>query len=102
MPELIQKQKFVFDKVTNGNIVMRVMNFLIQNPDEDFTITQIVEGAEVGRTTLWKGLLSFMMDEGLVIKSRVIGNAKLYKLNKKDEKVKALISLYKVLGGENV
>jgi hypothetical protein len=98
MPELMQKPKFVFDKIAKGSLVMQVVDFLIQNPDKDFTISEISDGAEVGRTTLWDGLLDFMLNEGLIIKTRTIGNAKLYRLNINDEKVKALIKLHKLLG----
>ena len=98
MPELVQKQKFAFDKIARGSSVMQVIDFLIQNKDKDFTITEIAEGADVGRTTLWDGLLNFMMNEGLIIKTRTVGNAKLYRLNAEDEKIKALIKLHKILG----
>ena len=97
MPELIQKEKFVFERIAKGNSMMKVMDFLIQNKEHDFTITEIAESSNVGRTTLWGGLLESMLDEGLIIKVRNIGNAKLYKLNLEDEKVKSLISLHNLL-----
>jgi len=97
MPELIHKESFVFDKVAKGNPAMRIMDFLIQNKDKDFTITEISEGSEVGRTTIWNGLLEHLSDEGLIIKTRNVGNAKMYRLNKEDEKVRALISLHNSL-----
>ena len=100
MPELIQKSNFVFDRVAKGNPTMRIMDFLIQNPKKDFTITEIAEHSDVGRTTLWNGLLDSMMDDGLIIKSRTVGNAKLYRLNTNDEKVKALMALHNTLEGE--
>ena len=97
MPELIHKENFVFDRVTKGNPAMRIMDFLIQNQGGDFTISEISEGSDVGRTTIWKGLLEYLLDEGLIIKTRNIGNAKMYRLNTEDEKVKALISLHNSL-----
>ncbi len=100
MPELIGKQKFVFDRIAKGNPAMRVIDFLIQNKDSDFTITEIADGADVARTTLWSGLLNFILDEGLIIKTREVGNAKLYKINQDDEKVKTLIKLHKNLEKE--
>jgi len=99
MPELIHKGDFVFAKIAKGNPTMRIMDFLIQNQEKDFTITEISEGSNVGRTTIWDGLLSFLLNEGLIIKTRNVGNAKMYCLNKEDEKVKALIALHNSLKG---
>lgn len=97
MPELIHKENFVFDRVAKGNPTMRIMDFLIQNKENDFTITEIAEGSDVGRTTIWNGLLEYLLNEGLIIKTRTVGNAKMYRLNIKDEKVRALISLHNSL-----
>lgn len=97
MPELIHKEDFVFEKVSRNNPTLRVMNFLIENREKDFTITEIADASGVARTTLWSGLLDFLMDEGMIIRTRVIGNAKMYKLNKEEEKVKALVNFHNVL-----
>lgn len=97
MPELISRENFVFDKIARGNPMMKIMDFLIQNEEKDFTITEISEGSRVGRTTIWNGLLGYILDEGLVIKTRNVGNARLYRLNINDEKVAALVSLHNLL-----
>ena len=97
MPELIKKTYFVFDSISRNNPMLKIIEFLVENKEQDFTISEISGGADVARTTLWNGILESLLNEGIITKTRDVGNAKLYKLNIQDEKVKAIIKLYETL-----
>ena len=83
-----------------NNPAALVIEFFIMNPDEEFTITQIVEGSGIARTTLWDNVLKRLLDEGIIVKSREIGNAKLYVLNRNSKRVVYLVDFYNKLREE--
>jgi len=78
----------------------RVLEFFVTNKNSDFTISQIAERSDIARTTLWGGVLKKLLDEGIITKSREIGNAKLFKLNTSSKKVKILLDFYNKLKGD--
>ena len=62
----------------------------------DFTISDVARNTHMTRTTLykiWKDLLKMNM----VVETRTVGIAKLYKLNEDNQITMALINLYKTL-----
>jgi len=70
----------LFRKVLGDTPKIRVLEFLIEGRELDYSISDIAEGAEIGRTTLfriWEDLVKTQM----ITPTRQIGNAKLYKLN---------------------
>ncbi|VVB80813.1 Uncharacterised protein [uncultured archaeon] len=72
--------------------VVKVIDFLIDNQEFDYSLTDIAKGAEVGWTTLhqfWPELVRV----GIVKKTRKIGRAELYKLNLDSPLVKKLIEI---------
>ncbi|MBN2127234.1 MAG: hypothetical protein JW703_02460 [Candidatus Diapherotrites archaeon] len=71
----------------------RLLEFLITGREFDYSLSDLAENAGIGWTTLHRILPSLEKQE-IVIKTREIGRAKLYKLNEKNEEVKKLISLY--------
>lgn len=98
MPETILDRKPVFTENFGDSPIGKVLEFLIQHPNMEFTITQISDSADVSRTTLWEGkLLEKMANEGLIILVKKIGNAKLFKLNLNSIKIKIFIECYKKL-----
>lgn len=69
---------------------VKVLDFLIQGQEFDYSMTEIARGSNVGWssfTRVWGKLL----DKGIIIPTRTIGNAKLFKLNKSNLFVKKLI-----------
>ena len=83
----------IFTKVVGDTPKMRVLEFLIEGRELDYSISDIAEGAEIGRTTLfriWKNLEQLK----IVKPTRVIGNAKLYKLNIENSIVKKFVELF--------
>lgn len=101
MIKAIQTKKRHFSEFWGDSPISRVTEFLLESPEKEFTITEIAEGAGIGRTTLWEGnLLMKMANSGLIIKTREIGNSKLFKLNKNSHLVILLIDFYNKIKGE--
>jgi hypothetical protein len=72
--------------------VLRILDFLMDNKAYDYSKTDIAKGARISRTTLssaWENLEK----PGLVIETRGVGRAKMYKLNLKHPVVKKFIEL---------
>ena len=69
---------------------IKLLDFLIEGQEFDYSMTEIARGARVGWsvfTQIWKALL----ERGIIVQTRTIGNAKLFKLNKENPSVKKLI-----------
>jgi len=72
---------------------IRVLEFLIEGRELDYSITDIAEGAEIGRTTLFR-IWGDLIEYKIIIPTRQIGNAKLFRLNISNLFVKKLIELF--------
>jgi len=75
---------------------IKVLEFLIEGRELDYSITDIAEGAGISRSTLfriWRDLLQ----QEMIVFTRNVGNAKLYKLNTNNPFVKKLIELFDLL-----
>lgn len=86
------KEKTSFALVFGESLKTKVIDFLIDNQEFDYSLTDIEKGAEVGWTTLlqfWPELVKL----GIVKKTRKIGRAELYKLNLESPLVKKLIEI---------
>ena len=83
----------LFRKALGDTPKIRVLEFLIEGRELDYSISDIAEGAEIGRTTLfriWEDLIKTQM----ITPTRQIGNAKLYKLNLDNIFVKKLTEIF--------
>ncbi len=74
---------------------MRVLQYLIEGRDFDYTLTDLLN-AGVSWGTL-NTLLPTLLELGIVIKTRKIGRATLYKINSNNVAAKQLIELYDIL-----
>lgn len=74
------------------NPIVRVIDFLIDNEAFDYSKTEIAKGAGVSRTTLQK-IWSTLEDLGIVVETRRVGRAKMYRLNKDNPIVRKFIEL---------
>ena len=86
------KEKTSFALVFGEAPIARVIDFLIDNQEFDYSLTDIAKGAEVGWTTLhqfWPELVKI----GVVKKTRKIGRAELYKLNPESPLARKLIEI---------
>ena len=72
--------------------LLRILDFLMDNKAYDYSKTDIAKGAGISRTTLssnWEQLEK----NGLVSETRVVGRAKMFKLNLKSPVVQKFIEL---------
>ena len=90
------KETTIFREALGDSPVIRVLDFLIEGRGLDYSLTDIAENANIGWTTLhriWDKLVQFNM----VVPTREIGRAKLFKLNEENPAVEKLIKLYDTL-----
>lgn len=71
---------------------MRILQYLIEGRDFDYTLTDLLH-AGVSWGTL-NTLVPKLLELGIVIKTRKIGRATLYKINQENVAVKQFIYLY--------
>jgi len=87
------KQESIFVEYFGDTPMVRILNFLILGKDFDYSMTDIAEGSHVGWTSfirVWKELEK----RKVVVHTRDIGRAKLYKLNMQDLTVQKLVKLH--------
>ena len=90
------EEKSVFVEYFGDYPLIRVLDVLIEGRDMDYSMTEIANNAGVGWTAfseLWPQLLQ----REIVVFTRKIGNARLYKLNIKNLWVKELIRMDKII-----
>lgn len=75
---------------------MLVFQYLVKIRGLDFTISDVARNTKMTRVTLYKIWKDFL-DNEIIIKTREIGVAKLYRLNEENEVTKAFVNLYKKL-----
>jgi len=91
--QITMQHRSAFLEVFGDSPVLRAMDFLIVNDGLDYSMTDIAVHSGVGYTTLkafWKKLVKGKV----VAQTRIIGKAKLYKLNRQNPAVACLIKLY--------
>ena len=89
-------EETIFAKAIGNTPRVKVLEFLIEGRELDYSLSDIAEGSGIGRTTLFRIWVDF---ENLkfVKQTRTIGNAKLFKLNLENEFIKKLVELFDVL-----
>jgi len=83
----------LFRKALGDTPKIRVLEFLIEGRELDYSISDIAEGAEIGRTTLFR-IFDDLLENNIIIFTRQIGNAQLYKLNIDNKFVKKLVEIF--------
>lgn len=87
------EDKSAFLQTFGDSPINRVLDFLIVYEDFDYPMIEIAQKAGVGYSTL-KIFWNELEKRKIVLKTRVIGNAKLYKLNIKNPVVQQFKKLY--------
>lgn len=90
------EDKSVFVEYFGDYPLIRVLDFLILSRAMDYSLTEIAKNAGVGWTAfseLWPQLV----EKQIVLFTRQVGNAKLFRLNTKNAWVKELIRMDKVI-----
>ena len=84
--------KSLFIEFMGDSPTVRVLDYLLTERDLDFSITDIAKNAGIGRSTLYR-IWDDLIKNEIIISTRIIGKAKLYKLNKNNIKIKKLIEI---------
>jgi len=79
-----------------NNPTTRILEFLIEGKDFDYSLTDIANNSGVSWRTVHRLFPKFIKNN-MVVKTRAIGRAQLYKLNVKNESIKKLIELFNKL-----
>ena len=74
------------------NPVLKVLDFLIDNEAYDHSKSDIARGAGISRATLFN-VWKVIEGNGVVVATREVGRAKMYKLNKENPIVKKFMEL---------
>lgn len=86
------KETSIFLEHVGDSPRMRVLQHLIEGREFDFTLTDLLQ-ANVSWGTL-NHMIPKLLELSIIIKTRKIGRATLYKINKDNETAKHLIKLY--------
>ena len=86
------KEESIFLDYVGDNPRMRILQYFIEGRDFDYTLTDLLN-AGVSWGTL-NTLVPKLLELGIVIKTRKIGRATLYKINQENVAVKQLVELY--------
>ena len=74
------ENKTAFLEIFGDSPILRVMDFLVVNEDFDYSMTDIASLSGVGYSTL-KLFWNKLEKQGIVVNVRIVGKAKMYKLN---------------------
>lgn len=58
----------------------KILDFLTDHPDYDYSISEIAKKSQVSRPTVYK-IKDILLEKGLIIQTREQGGSPLYKLN---------------------
>lgn len=72
--------------------MLKVLDFLMDNEAFDYSKTDIAEGTDLSRSTLFK-VWPKLEASGFITATRTVGQAKMYRLNKQNPIVKKLMEL---------
>ena len=93
-PEVSEKSLFV--EFMGDSPMIKVMDYLITERELDFSITDMAENAGIGRATLYR-IWDDLIKNEIILHTRDIGKAKLFRLNVANTKIKKLIEIYDML-----
>lgn len=85
-------EKSSFVMVFGESPMVKVIDFLIDNQEFDYSLTEITRNAGIGWTTIhhfWYSIVKL----NIVKRTRRIGRAELYKLNKDNQLVQKLLEI---------
>lgn len=76
----MENEKSAFLEVFGDSPILRVLDFLVVNEDFDYSMTDIANLSGVGYSTL-KLFWNKLEESGIVAQTRIVGKAKMYRLN---------------------
>ncbi len=85
-----------FVEVMGDNPTTRVIDFLIENDRDIWTMVEMRDGAEVGYSTL-KVILPKMLKNNLIIVKKTVGKSRLFAINRENFIIKKMYELYNII-----
>src|SRR3989338_1181965 len=88
----MEAKNSIFIETFGETPAVKVLDFFLTFDSFDYSKSQVSEETGISRITLdkiWKELVN----QKIIVKTRSIGRAEMYKLNKKNPKVKVLLDL---------
>tara|TARA_B100000315_G_C14184024_1_gene410255 strand:- start:3 stop:317 length:315 start_codon:yes stop_codon:yes gene_type:complete len=82
----------LFIEFMGDSPTIRVLDYLLTERDLDFSISDMARNSKIGRTTLYR-IWDNLIKNKIIVPTRIIGKAKLYKLNKDNNKIKKLMEI---------
>ena len=86
----------IFTKPVGNTAKIKVLEFLIEGRELDYSLSDIAEGSGIGRTTLFR-IWGDFEKLNFVKQTRNIGNAKMFKLNLNNMFIKKFVELFDTL-----
>lgn len=90
------KTNSLFIEFMGDSPMIKVLNYLLTERELDFSITDMAENSGIGRATLYR-IWDNLIKNQVIVHTRDIGKAKLFKLNTDNPKIKKLIEIYDLL-----
>jgi len=88
-----QKDKSIFLRIFGDSPKNKILDFLVTFDQFDYSLTEIAKHAGVSYSTI-QIIWGDLEKTGIVKQSRIIGKAKMYKINKGNPVVKEFIKFY--------
>jgi len=80
----------MFKDIFGDSPQTKILDFLADHPDYDYSISEIAKQAQVSRPTVYK-IKDILLKKGLIIQTREQGNSPLYKLNLDNKLVQVIL-----------
>lgn len=80
---------------------VKIIDFLVAHPWSEFSKTELAEGAQITRPTVYK-LLDKLLGENIIIKTKKVGNIQLYQTNRNSPVIKHISSLQELLANMEI
>jgi Fe2+ or Zn2+ uptake regulation protein len=98
------KVKDMFKDVFGDSPQTKILDFLADHPDYDYSISEIAKHSHVSRPTVYK-IIDILIDKQLVMITREQGSSSLFKLNSHNSLVGVMLrfdaEIEKTSGAEN-
>lgn len=82
----------MFTEVFGNSPRVRLLDFLADHPDFDYTISQMAGFAEIARPTVYK-LVAELQGQGMLTFTRSVGDSKFYRLNLANPRIVSMLQV---------
>lgn len=80
----------MFKDIFGDSPQTKIMDFLADHPNFDYSISEMAKKANVSRPTVYK-VIDNLLKKGLVVQTRELGGSILYKLNPQNKLVQIIL-----------